>query len=82
MKENSLAIYVATRGASFLFIQNMTSRAQPRALSDSILLLLHNCDVRVAFSKRSVDIAKRKANWRRNSAIFESVVSKVLRNRL
>lgn len=48
---------------------------QPRALSDHILLLLHNPDVRVTFSKRNVDIAKRKADWRKNSAIFESIIS-------
>jgi len=56
------------------------SPRQSIILSDYILLLLNNPDLRVTFSKRNVEIAKVKADWRKNSSIFDRVIDKASKN--
>lgn len=52
---------------------------QPELLSDYIALLLNNSDVRTTFSERNVQIAEKRADWRKNSAFFDSVIDVALK---
>jgi len=55
---------------------------QPNSLSSRILLLLHDPILRVTFSRRNVGIARERADWLKNSAVFYKVIEEALRSKL
>ena len=55
---------------------------QPRVLSNYICSLLYHSNVRAKFSKRNLEIAKEKADWLKNSAVFSKVIERTLRSKL